>query len=163
MLQTLSLLKNLNSQNAIKKVLSGFCNSAFNSCSIFGQTINNFGFLFFLCDLYFINLFLLAGIFDYFIKNILKTIVVFTKCVKNMQTSCAGQRSELRCEGQVGSPSGFKLFSFRNLWNHFAFKISCQNVPETIKQDKKNKKSGHKKTKRDGFYLNSRFIHEYYS
>ena len=144
MLQTLSLLKNLNSQNAIKKVLSGFCNSAFNSCSIFGQIINNFGFqwkpqsiFFFLCDLYFINLFLLAGIFDYFIKNILKTIVVFTKCVKNMQTSCAGQRSELRCEGQVGSPSGFKLFSFRNLWNHFGSKISCQNVTETIKKDKK--------------------------
>ena len=114
---------------------------------------------FFSCDLYFINLFLLAGISDYFIKNILKTIVVFTKCVKNMETSCADQRLELSCEGQVGSPSGFKLFSFRNLWNHFAFKISCQNVPEGLK----NNKSGHKKTKRDGFYLNSRFMHKYYS
>ena len=47
-----------------------------------------------ICDLDFVNYFLLAGIYDYFGKQNLEKTGVFMKCVlKNIESSCADEKA----------------------------------------------------------------------
>ena len=128
------------------------------SC-IFGINITNVGFqwkpcLFFLfCDLDFMNFFNLhGGIHEYFGKKILKPKWYSWSAKKKIETTCWPSWAlgpPLRPSGPAGSASGFNLFLFRTSWNHFGFKISCQNTRETTKKVKKNSWNQITKKKKD--------------
>ena len=63
----------------------------------------------------------------------------------------------LRPSGPAGSASGFNLFLFRTSWNHFGFKISCQNTRETTKKVKKNSWNQITKKKKTRFLFKTFF------
>ena len=67
-------------------------------------------------------------------------------------------RPPLRPSGPAEAPSGFNFFLFRTSWNHFGFKISCQNSRETTKKVKKNQWNQVTKKKRHGFPLKPAFL-----